>query len=114
MDCRVDVSARFPRIDDASSTVLFRVVQECLTNAARHAGAGHVGIELRRRGGWLRLAVRDDGRGFDREKIRLHSGFGLMGMRERVLALGGTVRIESAPGEGTAVLIRIPLQGEAP
>ncbi|WP_217913481.1 GAF domain-containing sensor histidine kinase [Miltoncostaea marina] len=86
-------------------TVVFRVVQESLTNIARHSGAEHASVVLAARRGRLRLVVEDDGRGFDpgapTERL------GIAGIRERVELLGGDLRIESTPGAGTAVVVDI-------
>jgi signal transduction histidine kinase len=81
-------------------------VQEALTNIAKHAGAGHLDIELLREDGGVMVSIRDDGRGFDPGVPT--SGFGLVGMRERVTLVGGTVDIESQEGKGTLVRALIP------
>ncbi len=90
---------------------LYRIVQEALTNVARHAGARRVRIGLSRRGGrgagQVVLDVADDGRGMDPDLPR--RGLGLIGMRERVEALHGTLRLETAPGRGLALHVVIPL-----
>ena len=88
---------------------ILRIVGEALSNAARHAEASTVDISLDRRSGPLRVAVTDDGRGFDTEAERLAAhGFGLGTMRERARLVGGDVRFVSAPGRGTRVEIAIP------
>jgi two-component system sensor histidine kinase UhpB len=92
------------------STAAYRVVQECLTNIARHASARRVEIEVSLSevtSGALLVAVLDDGKGFD--VAAPQRGFGLMGMRERVKVLDGVCRIDSSPGRGTQVHVRIPL-----
>lgn len=96
-------------LPETHSTAVFRVVQESLTNVARHALASEVVISVRRNGTRLQVVVSDDGKGFDTVAVGKARGFGLFGMRERILALGGTLRIKSAPGQGTAVSIRLPL-----
>lgn len=101
-------------LDDSQSTAVFRVIQESLTNIARHAQASEVTISLRASGGRLQVVVKDDGRGFDTEVVGKTRGFGLFGMRERVLALGGTLSIGSAPGKGTTVTIELPLMNSEP
>jgi len=101
-------------LNDLMSTAVFRVVQESLTNIARHAGASRVSIGMHRTPGWLRVVVRDDGRGFDMEETARKKGFGLFGMRERVLAVGGKLAIDSRPGAGTTVTITLPIHGETP
>ena len=91
----------------------FRVAQEALTNVVRHARAQHVWIELNQHEGSLELVVRDDGVGFDvtRTIERAASGgnLGLLGMRERVEILGGSLEIDSRPGQGTRIRISLPL-----
>jgi signal transduction histidine kinase len=91
--------------------VLYRALQEALTNVARHAGAGNVAILLERRPDHVSLIVEDDGRGFDAERAfgASEKGLGLVGMRERAMLVGGTLGIESLPGEGTTVVVRIPV-----
>ena len=98
-------SARFaPDIEVA----LYRVVQEALTNAARHSGACNVNVVLQKSGGEVRVLIEDDGRGFETE-----GGFskrlGLVGMRERLEAVGGDLQIESEPGRGTTIFANVPL-----
>jgi signal transduction histidine kinase len=100
---------RFP---SEVETALYRVVQEALTNVAKHAGSTHVGVIVGRSDGHAVAVVEDDGCGFDPEAIHLPGGrrpLGLLGMRERVAQLGGTLEIESVPGAGTAIFARIPL-----
>lgn len=96
---------------------IYRVVQEALTNIARHARARHVSVILERRRQDLRLIVEDDGNGFDAESLlatpESSSGLGLIGMQERVAALGGTLTIESFANHGTTIFVRVPLGGES-
>jgi signal transduction histidine kinase len=91
----------------------FRVVQEGVTNALRHAQAASLRVELRRDPKLLHLRVHDDGRGFDVDAARQEgtrgARFGLVGMRERLRGLGGTLEIRSRPGQGTEVEARLPL-----
>lgn len=86
---------------------LLRIGQESLTNAIRHADARRIGMRLRFGDDWVTLVVRDDGRGFD-VSGRSGKGYGLSGMRERVAALGGSLSIDSKPGEGTEVSATLP------
>ena len=97
--------------DPALSTALFRVLQESLTNVARHAQASHVRVSLTENDGMVQLEVHDDGKGIAPQGRR--KSFGLLGMRERAAMLGGHVTINSAPGTGTSVLLAIPRSGEA-
>jgi len=101
------------RLPTAVETALYRIVQEALTNAAKHSRARNVHIHLDRSGGLLRCLIRDDGRGFDVPAVlgrKGDVGLGLLGMRERLNAIGGTLHIESAPEQGTSLLINVPLE----
>ncbi len=89
---------------------LLRVVQEALTNVARHSQARQVWVQLHIDGAGLRLVIQDDGQGFDFAR-RHHRGFGLLSMQERIAALGGTFQVHSAVGQGTEVRITIPMGG---
>lgn len=93
------------RLASEVETTLYRIAQEALNNVAKHAAARHVEIILERRADAVLLIVEDDGRGF--EPGGLHAGFGLVGMRERAALVGASLEIESAPGQGTTVLVRI-------
>jgi signal transduction histidine kinase len=94
-------------------TAVYRIVQEALTNAARHSGARSVKIRLERVGRTLRCAIADDGAGFDVSAVlasQPRKGLGLLGMQERLNAIGGTLKIRSALGKGTELLIQLPLE----
>ncbi|MGN6372482.1 MAG: GAF domain-containing protein [Solirubrobacteraceae bacterium] len=92
-------------------TAIYRIVQEALTNATKHGKAKQVAVELREREGVVHISVRDDGEGFDPDAHT--GGFGLLGMRERVQLLEGTLRIESARGSGTTIAASFPAQRHA-
>jgi len=108
IDCALDIDPREIQVSDAYSTTLFRVIQESLTNVARHAKANSVSISLSQSRQRLHLEIHDNGCGFvpNLEQI---SGFGIIGIRERVLELGGVMTVQSAPGQGTTILISLPL-----
>jgi PAS domain S-box-containing protein len=92
--------------------VIYRVLQEALTNVLKHADAQHVSVILEQRDGQVGAILEDDGRGFDSEAVQEASGqrrLGLLGIQERVALVGGTVTIESAPGRGTTMFVRIPM-----
>jgi two-component system sensor histidine kinase UhpB len=91
--------------------VIYRVAQEALSNAAQHSGAKRVEVRLSREGNGAGLEVSDDGRGFAFEESQ--RGLGIAGMRERALLIGGELTIESRPGDGTTVRLRIDAGGEA-
>lgn len=104
------VSGRLPT---AVETALYRTVQEGLTNAVKHAKASHIWIRAWKEKLALCCSIRDDGAGFDSQQVQTEpgrKGLGLVAMRERVSAIGGTLRIESCRGQGTELLIRVPLE----
>jgi signal transduction histidine kinase len=94
------------------ATSAFRVLQEALSNATRHADAVRVDVEIDLQDDALVLTVQDDGRGFDPGK-KDNRGYGLIGMRERAAFHGGAARVESAAGAGTCVRLRLPLPAAA-
>jgi len=103
----------FPEVlPDEVSVELLRVLQEALINTRRHSGAKNVEVKLRTEGGAVLAGVIDDGRGFDRSSIQ--AGVGLSAMRERVEALAGKIEVRSPPGEGTKVMVRVPLGAGTP
>ena len=98
------------RLPGEFETVLYRITQEALNNVAKHAGAREVDVILERRSAQVSLIVEDNGSGFDPQfKSGAAAGFGLAGMRERAALAGGTMNVESAPGGGTTVFVRLPL-----
>ena len=108
-----EITAEFSADGDLSDLgndaqlVVYRVAQEALSNAARHSGAAHVSVTLRRlANGGVELAVGDDGRGFAFDESE--GGLGIAGMRERALLIGGELTIESRPGRGTTVRLTVP------
>lgn len=107
--CTLRVDPALADLGEPHATVLFRVMQESLTNVARHARASRVEVTLARERDSAVLTVRDDGVGMDAQAQSKPRTFGLRGIRERVLVVGGEVAIESRPGEGTTVRARIPL-----
>ena len=93
----------------AQSTAVFRIVQEALTNIAKHAQASHAEVVLRRRDAVLEITIHDDGMGFATDEPRKPESFGLLGLRERISLLRGTASIASAPGAGTTIVVTLPL-----
>jgi signal transduction histidine kinase len=102
--------APFRHIAEIEATV-YRLVQEALTNVSKHAAATSVDVRVSDRGGAIELLVRDDGRGFDPRQDS--SGFGLLGMRERLALVGGTLELDSSPGAGTVLHATIPVRRRA-
>jgi signal transduction histidine kinase len=103
------------RLPPELETALFRLCQEAMTNIARHAQATAVLVEVGLDGDVFRIDIEDDGKGFDPEAVARREGrrpWGLMGIRERAEILGGTAKIDSAPGKGTRVEVRIPVPSQ--
>jgi signal transduction histidine kinase len=105
----VDAEGTFARLGDRERTSVYRIVQEALTNCAKHAHAHRIAITLVDRSSEAELTVTDDGEGFD-HAIAVHSGLGLIGIEERVRELSGTVNVRSARGKGTTISVTIPQQ----
>ena len=95
-------------LTDAQQTCIYRVVQEALTNCARHAKANHVLVSLGTQQDDIVVIVKDDGIGFN-PSASVRGGLGLLGIRERVEALDGRVRIASKPNNGTTIEVQIPV-----
>jgi signal transduction histidine kinase len=111
---RVSLSAfaAVEQVDGDKRTVLYRVAQEALTNVARHAQASQVEVKIQKLDGAVCMAIKDDGKGFQDQRgldVKKSTRLGLLGMRERLQMVGGTFSVTSAPGKGTTVLARIPL-----
>jgi two-component system sensor histidine kinase UhpB len=101
------------RLSPEMETVLYRVVQEALTNVARHSGAGNCRVILQRKDAKLEGVISDDGRGFDSETVMMSengSGLGLHGMKERIELVGGSLDFDSRPNEGATVYIEVPIE----
>jgi signal transduction histidine kinase len=101
------------RLPSPAETALYRVMQEALRNVVKHAEATNVWIHAWDEDGMLCCSVKDDGNGFDARRTRgsrQPQGLGMIAMRERVSAVGGTVQIEASPGRGTEILIRVPME----
>ncbi|MFL6672418.1 MAG: ATP-binding protein [Massilia sp.] len=99
------------RLDDKASTAIFRIVQEALTNIARHAGASNVTMNLYRINSELLITIRDDGRGIEPEDMEKAESLGLIGMRERVWAMNGEITISGDEPPGTRIDIVLPIHG---
>lgn len=101
------------RFVDAVEVALYRIAQEALTNVAKHARARSVSLTLRRRGNEIVMVIEDDGDGFalqtDGARAPERRGLGVIGMQERAALVGGTLEVESAPGRGTTLVVRIPV-----
>lgn len=108
--CSIDPSAQEVELDHERSTMVFRVVQEALTNVVRHAEASSVTVQAMCRDGIVTVTIEDDGKGIDTERLLNRDSWGLLGMYERSHHFGGDLRINGTPGQGTRVVLRLPLE----
>ena len=108
---KVELESRLQddRLPEEVETVLYRIVQEALTNIVKHAQASRVSIVITQKPGAVGAVIEDDGRGFDPDQS-VDGGIGLIGMRERVALLDGSMTIEAAPGKGTTLVIEVPVR----
>jgi PAS domain S-box-containing protein len=111
--CDLTLAEDVDELGEPINITLYRIVQECLTNVARHAAARRVDISLQRAGDRVELVVRDDGRGLDERHESDAARFGIMGMRERVQSLGGGFELTSDPGAGVTVRVSVPFRAKA-
>jgi len=111
---KAQVTLRLGQVRNLSrqtASAMYRLVQECLNNIAKHSGASRVTISLNSVDRELRLCVEDNGVGFhEEEALSKRDSFGLAGMRERVALLGGRFDLDSRPGRGTRVLVSLPAE----
>jgi signal transduction histidine kinase len=109
VDCSLTLALDEGQLSEQQAIAVFRIVQESLTNVARHAGASEAAVTLGCSGRHCELRVEDDGCGFDMTGMRPHA-FGLLGIRERALSLSGQVTVSSRPGERTRIVVVLPLE----
>jgi signal transduction histidine kinase len=114
LDAQLDIVNLEERLPAHIETALYRIFQEALTNVTRHAQANTVQLRLYRSGATVMAHIEDNGRGFDVDHLFSGSlpkqGIGLLGIRERVVLLGGTFCLHSEPGHGTHIAVEIPLE----
>jgi len=108
IECRLSLNESDVQLDADQTAMVFRIVQESLTNAARHAHATRVDVALQRVGETCTLSIRDNGRGFDARAPRDPRSLGLAGMQERAQMLGGRLDVQSSPGAGVAITVTFP------
>jgi signal transduction histidine kinase len=109
--CELHLPDDSPVLSTESATAVFRIFQETLTNVARHSGADRVTVTITVHAGTLILEVADNGKGISPGDIG--KSLGLVGMRERAMAVGGSVSVTGEPAKGTTVVLRVPLQRPA-
>jgi signal transduction histidine kinase len=106
LNVRVTADETSDDLPEEHKTCIYRLAQEALNNAARHASARNIRVAVKTDPGLVRFSVQDDGTGFDKRVVR---GLGLLGMEERVRRLGGKLWIDSQPGRGTTISAELPL-----
>lgn len=111
--CEVDFNTEEIALDKKRSIALFRILQEALTNIARHTNATTVKVRMEKTDGLLLLEVKDNGKGITEKQVSDPHSFGLIGMRERAVFLGGDFQITGSPNNGTTVTVNIPLEEKA-
>ncbi len=109
IQCDLSYSEDDFNMDEECAIVIFRIAQESLTNVLRHAAASKVSVSVNLDSGHYCLEIYDNGRGFDANAPNKTKSFGLIGIRERSLMLGGETNISSVPGQGTSIQVRIPV-----
>jgi len=110
--CKLTAEGNDINLDRDLATGVFRILQEALTNVARHANATRAEVSLKKRDGQLMLQIRDNGKGITKKQIAHPKSFGLIGMRERARSWNGSVKIDGISGKGTIVTVSIPLTRE--
>lgn len=113
IECELSVPEDAAQVDAVCASAIYRIVQEALTNVARHSDASRVELRLRQRGDGVLLEVRDDGRGITADEQNDPSSLGLIGIRERAEIVGGTAHFEGIAGRGTIVSVRLPAAAPA-
>ncbi|HCD04530.1 MULTISPECIES: sensor histidine kinase [unclassified Methylophaga] len=110
---KLSLEGNFSQLDETRQLTIYRIIQECMTNVSRHAGAEnvHLGVHLRCNNDFIDISVSDNGNGY--HPSCSNKGYGLTGMRERVEALSGSFNISTAPGKGFTVSASFPTQGVA-
>jgi len=108
--CTFTADGELDDLDEQTNITLYRLVQECLTNVAKHADATQVTVSMTRAANGLRFSFSDNGKGFDPSQRR--RGLGLVGLRERVEALSGHFDLETVSGRGVQVKAVIPVKGK--
>jgi signal transduction histidine kinase len=111
--CTIDEDGSAEDLPEASKTCVYRVVQEALRNCEKHSGATEVRVSVVEKDGTLRVSIRDNGRGFRDGAARQFSSLGVLGMKERAAALGGSLETRNCGGGGAEVRLTIPVKPDA-
>ncbi len=107
--CHLQLCKDEPLLDKNISINVFRIFQETLTNITKHANATEVFAELKTEGKNLVMTIRDNGIGFDAEEVKEKKSFGLLGMKERAIAMKGEIKVVSEKGKGTDIQLLLPI-----
>ena len=107
LDCEFVANTGDPMLPPEQAIALFRIIQEAMTNAARHAAGTRVDVSLFQDSGTVTLEIRDDGKGIAADWMSRTTSLGLLGMQERAREIGATFTIEGHPGRGTVVMVRV-------
>jgi signal transduction histidine kinase len=110
-ELRTEVARDFPRFSATEESTIYRIIQEAVTNALRHASAKTIRVSFETGGGAALIRIEDNGTGFDTQGASATNGIGLISMRERAEMIGGRLNISSASGTGTTVTLSIPASG---
>ncbi len=108
--CREDLEPINFALDPECTIAIYRIMQEALTNVARHSQATQVSVSLKRKKKNLELRIRDNGKGIDERDITSSESLGIIGMRERILPFGAKLRLSGTPNKGTTVSVSFPIE----
>jgi signal transduction histidine kinase len=109
IEIKLEQTDKLPSLDDAMTTGVYRIIQEALTNVARHSEASRVEVTMRLNNGDLQVEIADNGKGIDQAMIVHPESLGIMSMQERARILGGKIVITSNPGKGTCIVLSAPI-----
>ncbi len=109
INCQLKLSVKNLKFNNEYSTAIYRIVQESLTNVLRHSQANKVKINIRQSNEFLKIEIKDNGIGIGQQQIDAMNSFGLVGMKERAIILGGELQISGKPGHGTTLIVSIPI-----
>jgi two-component system CheB/CheR fusion protein len=110
MDVSFNLPGEMAEVTPEAATALYRIAQEAIRNALKHAPGAPVHVSLEKLNGSIQLAIRDGGQGFDLGKVRLSGGLGILNMNERARLVNGSLDLKSHPGDGTVVTVRVPVE----
>lgn len=109
IEVKLKQTDKLPSLDDTMTTGVYRIIQEALTNVARHSEATRAEVTMRLNNGDLQVEITDNGKGIDQEMIVHPESLGLLSMQERARMLGGKIEITSSPGKGTCIVLNTPI-----